>query len=199
MKPLLWVAVNAVGFIILVFMYLNTDKSKDNKNFGRRLFEYLQIAIMLYLIADTGSYMIEGTVFPGAKTLNWSFNLLYFLVVPLIGLIYFLYVDYKVFGDPEGLKKRLKIYIIPAAINTALVILTPFTKFFFYVDENNMYIRADYFLISMLISSIYVFGTYPLLAIKTRNKRALPPRGINIYLYLFQIPPFVLSVVQIMY
>jgi len=196
---MLWVAINAVGFIILIFMYLNTDRSKDNRTFGQKLFSYLQIAIMLYLIADTGSYLLEGTVFPGARVLSFSFNILYFLVVPIIGMFYFFYCDYKVFGDEAGLKKRLKIYIIPYLVNIFLTILTLFNGFFFYMDENNMYIRGEGHLLSMFLTCIYVFATYPLLAIKTRKKPSLPPRGINIYLYLFQIPPFVLAIVQLFY
>ena len=60
-KPLFWIAVNLIGFIILVFMYIRMDKRLREKTLGLRLFECLQIAIMAYLIFDMGMYMLDGT------------------------------------------------------------------------------------------------------------------------------------------
>jgi len=199
MEPLFWVAVNIIGLIILIFMYISIDKTHSKRMPEQKLFGCIHIMIMLYLLFDTGMYIIDGLLFPGARFLNYLFSMLYFFVTPLPGLIYLLYCDYKIYNDREGLKRRLRYYLIPVAINTLFVLLTPFTNLVFSIDANNFYIRGGFFWFAMIITYGYVFASYPFLAIKTRNKRALAPKGFDIYLYLFQIPPIVLGIIQLLF
>ena len=199
MKPLVWVAVNFIGFVILVFMYYTTDKTKGKRTFGQRLFGYLQITIMLYLVFDTGMYLADGTSFKTGKILNYVFTSLYYLIVPVTGLLYLIYCDYRIYNDEKGLKKRLRYYSIPAVISAIAVFLSLLYKTIFYIDENNIYHRGAFFWFLVVITFGYVFASYPLLAIKTKNKPALTPKGLDLYYYLFQIPPSVLAILQLMH
>jgi len=165
----------------------------------QKLFRYFQIVIMLYLVFDTGMYIAERIPFQSARTINYIFSMLYFLVVPLPGFIYLLYCDYKVYDDANGLRKRLRYYSIPAAVHALVVFLTPFTNLLFSIDENNIYTRGSYFWVMLLVTFGYVLACYPLLAVKTKNKRALSPKGTDLYLYLVQLPPIVLAIVQLLH
>ncbi|MCL2209147.1 MAG: GGDEF domain-containing protein [Treponema sp.] len=197
MKPLFWVALNFIGFITLVFIYINTDKARTEKTLNFTLFRLMQIIIMLYLVFDTGMYLLDGIIFNTARIFLYIFSILYYLTVPLPGLIYLLYCDNNVYND-GCIRKRLWYYLLPAAVSALLVISTPLTKFIFYINENNLYMRGNCLWITLFISFIYVAASYPLLAVKTSRKRALAPKGTGIYLYLFQIPPFVLAVIQLL-
>jgi diguanylate cyclase (GGDEF)-like protein len=198
MKPLFWVAINFIGFIILVFMYINTDKKHADKSPGRRLFGVLQLVIMLFLIFDTAAYMIEGQASQAAFFFHYAFNLFYYVTIPLPGLIYLFYCDYKVYGDTGGNKKRFSIYSVPVVLNALIVISTPFTQAVFHIDGHNMYMRGDFHWVTLLVAFGYVFASYPLLALKTRKKRALPPEGADVYFYLFPFPPLVFAIVQLL-
>jgi diguanylate cyclase (GGDEF)-like protein len=196
MKSFLWVAVDLIEFVILIFLYSNMTHA--GKNLSRRLLRYLLIVIMLYSIFDLGMYLIQGSVFRAARILNYAFCMPFFLIIPLVGAIYLLFCDCKVYNDASGIRKRAVFYLIPSAINALAVLSTPFTHLIFYIDEQNMYKRGEFFWIMLLIAFGYVVASYLLLAVKGRTKLSLAPRGSDIYLYLFQIPPIVLAVVQLM-
>jgi len=197
MKPLFWVALNFIGFVILIFIYINTDKTRLEKTLSLILFRFFQIIIMLYLVFDTGMYLLDGLSFNFARTLHYIFSILYYFVVPLPGLFYLLYCDNNVYND-GGIKKRLWYYLIPAAVNMLLVISTPFTKFIFFINENNLYIRGSCFWITLFLAFLYVIASYPVLALKNSRKKTLIPKGTNVFLYLVQIPPFILAVIQLL-
>jgi diguanylate cyclase (GGDEF)-like protein len=154
--------------------------------------------LMLYSIFDMGMYMVQGTFFPAARIINYVFSMLLFLVVPLVGSIYLLYCDCKVYEDSSGIRKRAVYYLIPSALNALAVFSTPFTHIIFYIDKDNMYIRGRFFWVMLILAFGYVLASYLLLAVKGRKKLALALRGSNVYLYLFQIPPVVLAIVQLL-
>jgi diguanylate cyclase (GGDEF)-like protein len=195
---MIWVSLNLIGLIILIFMYYQTDRVRRRNNFRLRLLGYLQIAVMLYLFSDTVLYMIEGTTFASARMLHYVLCTAYYLVGPLPGLFYTLFCDFMVTGDEKGLKRRLRFYSIPAAINSIVVLLSPLNGLVFYIDANNFYQRGDFLWISLLMSFGYILAALPVLFVKLRQKKSLIPKGYNIYLYLFPIPPFALAIAQLL-
>jgi len=196
MKSLPWVAVDLIELVILIFLYSNI--TSNGKDLSRKLLRYLLIAIMLYSIFDMGMYQIQGAVFPAARILNYAFCMLFFLAISLVGVLYLLYCDCKVYNNASGIRKRAVYYLIPSAVNALAVLSTPFTHMIFYIDEQNMYTRGGFFWVMLLMASVYVLASYLLLAVKGRTKPALAPKGADIYLYLFQIPLVVLAIVQLM-
>ncbi|MCL2176248.1 MAG: GGDEF domain-containing protein [Treponema sp.] len=197
MKSLFWAAINLIGFVILVFIYSSMEKTK--RNTGQKLLRCLNIAIMLYLIIDTGMYLVDRTTFPGAVKLNYIFSMFYYLLVPFPGVIYFLYCDFKIFNDAAGLKKRMKLYLIPAAVSVLAVLSSPLTHIVFYIDENNMYTRGSLFWIAISITFLYILASYPILLTKTMKKSSSPNGDADIYLYLAPLPPLVFGIFQLVY
>ena len=198
MKPLFWVAVNLIGFIILVFMHNNRDKTCVKKNVGQRLFGYMLVSLMLYLIFDTGMYLINGLTFNGARIINYAFSMLYYIVTPLPGLLFFLYCDYKIFNDVKGLAKRLYFYLIPSAFNAFIVIQSPFTNMIFSINENNIYARGNYFWITVIVGFVYL-AAYLFLSLKFKKVYNNTLKGIDLSLYLIPIPPAVFAIIQLLF
>ena len=198
MKAFFWVAINLIGFVILVFIYRNIDKTRDKKTFGQKLFACLQIMIMLYLIFDTALYLIDGVFFEAAKYLHYIFCMLYFMIIPFIGFSYFIYCDYRIYGDEVGLKRRLRYYIVPAALNALVVLSSPVTRMSFSIDEYNLYNRGDFFWIMLIATFGYILASYMLLAVEAGKRRGIAHKKLDGYLYVFPIPPFVLAVAQLL-
>jgi len=198
MKSFFWVTINLIGFLVLIFMYINRDKTSLKTNPGKKLFGYIQIVLMFYLIFDTGMYLIDGRTFIAARSLNYILSMLYYLVTPLPCLLFFLYCDYKILNDVSGMKKRFIYYLVPAAFNTLAVILTPFTKMLFEISENNIYSRGEFFWITIVVGFGYLLG-YMFLAIKVRKNNTIAPIEADIHLFLFPIPPAIFAIIQILY
>jgi len=197
MTSFIWIAINLIGFFILVFMYTRREKTTLKKTIEQRLIEYLKISVMVFLILDTIGQMLDGTGFQGGYILLNIFTVAYYVVSILPGFIYLLYCDNKIFAGAGNVKKRIILYSIPLAINTLISLTTPVTHALYYINEFNMYVRGEYFWIPMAISFVYVLSTYPLLAIKTKNKPALSPKGVDLYFYLFAVPPVIVAIIQI--
>ena len=197
MNSFIWIAVNIIGFFILVFMYSRRDKTvlKNSKN--QESLKYLKLSVMLYLITDTVGQILNGTSFHGAYTLHYISTVMFYVVSILPCFFYMLYCDNKVFSGTGNINRRTLIYSIPVIINTLIAVTTPFTNILFHLDEFNLYARGDYFWISMAIAFGYVISTFPLLAVRTKRKPALSFKGENLYFYLFPIPPVVMAIIQL--
>ena len=196
MMPLFWIAVNLMGLAILAFMYGNADKASAKRILAHRVFRYLQIAVMLYVIVDMGTYILEGASFPMGSSLHYVFSTLYYVSAPLVGFLYLLYCDCKVYEDETGLKRRVWYYAAPAVVSALLALLSPFTHMVYSIDGNNFYQSGDFRWIALMVAFGYVLASYPLLAVKTRKKRAIFPKGPGICFYLFPVPPLVLAFLQ---
>jgi len=198
MKSLFWVAVNLIGFVILVFMYNNRDKTCVKKNTGQKLFGYMLVVLMLYFIFDTGMYLINGLTFYGARIINYIFSILYYLITPLPGLFFFLYCDYKVFNDVKGLKKRWIYYSFPSFFNAFAVALSPFTNMIFSISEDNIYARGDYFWITVITGFVYL-AAYLFLSFKIKRDYVKTARSSDFYFYLIPIPPSIFAIIQVLF
>ena len=199
MKPLFWVAVNLIGFIILVFMYNNRDKTYVKRNTGQKLFGHMLIVLMLFLIFDTGMYLINGLTFYGARIINFVFSIFYYSILPLPGLFLLLYCDYKVFSDAIGLKKRLVFYSIPSVFNAFAAIQSLFTDMIFSISENNVYSRGSYFWITVIVGFGYL-AAYMILSLKIKKRDyAKTPKGSDGLLYLIPIPPSIFAIIQLVF
>lgn len=203
MKPLFWIAVNLIGFFVLTFMYIDTrqlrtaGRAQKRNNIGQEIFKYLQIALMLFLIFDTGMYMTDG-ISSHARTIHYIFSLLFYLFTPLPGFVFFLYCDYKIFNDEKGLLKRLPFYSLPIAANTIAAALTPFTGLLFTINEHNVYARGDFIWITIIAGFGYL-AAHPLLNIFNKKNQMQSPKETDIYLYLFPVPPLMSAVIQLLY
>jgi len=192
MISMFWIGSNTMGIIILCFMYYSIDRLKTRDFQDQKIFNFLQIAGILYIVTDTAGSLVIGARFPAAAALNYFINTLHFIVNPLPSFFWLLYCDSKVYNG-KRLGKRLKIYAIPIIVNTVFVSLTPLTGWTFNVDPGNIYHRGAYMWVTWLVSYCYLFGSYPLLTIDMKNKPRLPLAGYNIFYYLFQIPPIVMG------
>ena len=199
MVSVFWAGVNITGFIILCFIYYNTGKQGVKQFLDLKLFRYLQIAVMLHLIFDTVGYLLIEEPFFTTRELAYTVNILYYIVVPFPGFFWVLICDYKVWNNTAGLKKRLRIYMIPLAVHTIFVLFTPLHRLTFYLDAQNIYQRGALVSLTWIVTWSFVIITYCLLIIKTKNKPALPFKDMNIYYYTFQFIPVIFSVIQILF
>ncbi|MCL2444275.1 MAG: histidine kinase, partial [Treponema sp.] len=194
-----WSGINIASLIILCLMYWNTGKDGTKIFLDLKLFRYFQVAVLLHLIFDTMGYLLIKEPFAVSLKMAYAVNTLYYITVPIPPFIWFLVCDYKVYNNAEGLKKRLRIYLIPIVIHTVFVMFTPLHGLTFYIDAESIYHRGTLAAFTWIICWLFSFGTYPMLAIKTKNKPALQPKGLDVYYYLFQVAPIVFSVIQVLW
>ena len=193
------IGANIMGFIILCFMFYNTGKQGIKQLPDLNLFKFMQLSVMLFLLLDTLSYLSMTYNFLYSREINIFACTGYFVILPLTTFLWFLYCEYKVFGNTARLTKKIWIYCIPFFLISLLVFTSQLTGLIFYVGADNSYNRGDYMWLAWLVIYGYSLGSYYLVGIRTKNKPALRPvKGLNACFYLFQLPPIILGTVQIL-
>lgn len=198
MRPLFWVAINLIGFAILLFMYINKYKRREMESEEGSMFRFIMLSIMLYIFADTGLFLFETATFDGAREIIYAFTILYYLAVPLPFVLFLVYCDDKIFIDKDKANRRTVFYLLPYLIYVVAVLITPLTHQLFYINESNMYVRGEYFWVYLIVPACYAVAIYPLALIKTKGKKPQPKTGFY-HVYLFPLPAIILAVIQLLY
>ncbi len=198
MTKCLYFEIGILCILILVVLIRNVKK-RYTLMFEDRLFlSILWIAIGLFL-TDCAWILIDGVRFTGARTINNLLNLIYFILTGVIGLLWVIYTDYKIYESEERLKQRFKWYAIPFAILFIMTFLSPWTGWIFVLCENNLYHRGRYHAIQMLVAYGYLLwgAIQSLVACKRTEKRYL--KGEYRTLASFIIFPVIGGIVQSFY
>ncbi len=158
MLNILYAEVNFVGATVLLLMLANRKKSCCVKNLpvDQQIFNGVVFLNLLIFIFDTGMWLADGTSFPGLKAVNYIVTTLYYLFNPLICFLWLLYTDFKIHESRSGLLKRTRFYAIPVAVSTIMTLASPFTGWFFVINEENRYMRGPLFMVMAIISISYL-------------------------------------------
>lgn len=84
------------------------------------------------------TFMLCGYI-PVPVWVTWSVTTVYFILTPLMGLVYYLYVISIIYEEKPQLYRMLLLGGIPGAIYTLLVLSNCFTKCLFDITVNQGY------------------------------------------------------------
>lgn len=108
------------------------------------------IALCLFL-SDGIWALIDGVKEESAYFFNQFINIVYFILTGLIGALWLVYTDYRIYRDEGRLKKNAALYSIPFAVLTFLTLASPWTGWIFQVRPENNYLRGTVYFMQMVI------------------------------------------------
>lgn len=184
--------INVYSIAILIIISFHSFKNNEKGSWRYKLyFMMLQVTILM-LIVDIFSRFdgMSNTVYP---IFNYIGNLLIFILNPILPSLWLLYVHYQIF--PEDKKTKL-IYLLLAIniINFAMVVLTQFFGWYYYIDSQNIYHRGPLFYISFSFTVVLIISAFAIIVIN----RKIIAKKYYYSLVFFAIPPFIGVVLQIM-
>lgn len=133
---------------ILSFKLLGLSKTTENR---RLLLVYFGVAG--FAVLDWLDFLLEGSGF--SISLHYAVNLMYFTTAIMIPFFWFRYVLAKL-RIHHKLGKKV-IFLLPAILAIAIIVLSPVTKWFFYIDEFDEYHRSVLYYIQPAVSLFYLF------------------------------------------
>ena len=154
-----FIELNCYALIILFFVFRNVRR-QDRQYFpDQRLFLSIICAVAAMLLLDTLMWMIDGR--PGRifRILSSGAMVAYNALNPVICLLWYLYVDFYIFGSRKRMRSYMHFLLIPVAFNLVLSVVSVFGNIYFVLDEYNTYHRGKYIIILMIICLIYVIAT----------------------------------------
>lgn len=146
------VIVNAAGVLILVLSLLSRIEITRVKHFDDYLFQTMIGITIGALVAETLTFLLDGK--PGGLVhfLQYLLNAYLFLASCGNGMLWVLYVDYRLYHSLKRIRRRLPMVAVPFLLVAVLVICDLFgTGIIFSITEQNVYLRGKMVMLSYLI------------------------------------------------
>ena len=172
------------------FVFLTDSLGKDRKV----ALMILEIGGMILAIFEMFSYMYRGDMSELGYWMVRVGNFMTFAMMPILmgGLTYYIH---DILRNDVGLKKtpgRLKLVYVLAGIGEILIVGNIFGKYYYVIDEQNLYHRSWAFVVCYVIPLVVLVILMTVICqyYKKINK------DIRISLLLFTISPFAGSIIQ---
>lgn len=121
----------------LLFGSTSLDKSR------RMPFSISIILTVIVILSEIVTvFSSKGNI--SLRSINISFNVLGFALTPMIPIAII-----AIFG--KDIFRKYKLLLLPTLINVLATVLSPLFGFIFYVDDQNNYVRGDYFFIFIVV------------------------------------------------
>jgi diguanylate cyclase (GGDEF)-like protein len=167
---------------------------KETYRYSSRMLRTVIILISVQLVIEIFSWTFDTINQPYAKVLNYGFNLLFFLMGPIIVGVFASYIDYLLFKSKERLKRRL-YYMHLFILFFILAVINLFTPIIFSISETNVYQREfwmNFAFIAVFIKLFYV------LFITWYNRHRLE-KSIFISIFVFAFIPLIGGLLQMFF
>lgn len=178
--------------ILLSMLKVQARHGRKNRLMDERLFMLMVNVLLLQAIVEAVVFLVDGKLFLGARMLNSVGNCMYFILNTILPFAWVLYADYKIYGSVRRTKRVGNVFIIPVIFTVIMTVTTQYTKFVYYITEDNVYVRSENFALFYML--IFLYLLYGLLVIflkrKTTGKHMLLPMS------LFMLPIFAGIVIQ---
>lgn len=133
--------------------------------------------------------------------ITWTVTTIYFILTPLMGMVYYLYVVSILYEESPKLRQMVLSGVIPAILYIAVILTNPVTKCMFDINREQGYSRG-----SLIFLTYLVFYTYCVACIilPVRNRRrmerqifhilaAFPVLAVLVILFQQKYPHIILS------
>jgi len=197
MNNALYVTINGIGIMLILLMLFNFgSRSVMSKGIDDKLFKILLYSNMLLLITDTLMWFLNNKPSHTAGTLFRIDTVLYYTLQSVICFIWFIYCEYKLWGDTRKIMRQLPWLTIPVTATAVLAIISLFTPVFFRINAQNNYQRGNYFYLCFVLSTLYIFVIYLIMLRVLVKEPKTPKRETINFLYLYPILPVICAVIQ---
>lgn len=179
------VDINFAAAFILFLVAVIAFYRLDRKDTLSKAYLYTALIIIIQLIAEALTVILDLDSRPNIVALRIILSTSLFLGGPFLSLYWFLLLRKMLTPSAKNIKAYKYFIILPQLFNVAIVLLTPFTKWVFYIDDNAVYQRGDFFLLSTFFTYYYLVLTVIMIL---RNKKSIVKEDFILLLIATCIP-----------
>lgn len=147
---------NGLGICLLLVLLFSKRHPARPRTLDGRLFYGMCWLNLALCVVETLSFMLDGTLFWGARALAILANCLLFFLNAVFSFAWVCYVDYKLCGSTARLRRMIPRLAAPAAILCLLAFANLFFPVFFEISPENIYTRQPLVLINYLVTYFYL-------------------------------------------
>ena len=198
MQNALYIEISLVGIAILSVILFN-QRGKIGSSLLKRQFNRMVYATIAVLVIDAACWLIDGTVFPYARELNYFFETWYYIFNILMPFLWAVYSETALEGDAKKARAHIRILAVPMVAFMALLFFNLKYGMIFRIDAQNVYHRGDWFWLSVIFSFAYL-GYASFRAMRKAIQYRWSCDGRQYYsMAVFIIPPAIGGILQTMY
>lgn len=192
MSHLLNAYIDIYAAILILILFTIIVTRKDIYSFHERLLLTLITSSFVVLLLEAISFFIDGQL--EYYGLHIVINTFLFLISSILGTVWALYADYKIYHSKKRLARH-HYYVYPMIITTILLIINFFEPVLFYYDSQGFYHRGSL----MIIVVVVLFALCFYLVINTfKNRKDFISRKFYGLLALLLFPA-IGGAIQMMY
>ena len=185
---LYYIEVNVICMIVLGILLASVRNVNKEKRVS--LYKYMLIATIVLCFCDMAASLLAGMSFYSVRFLLYLFNVGYFVCCFVLAFIWCIYSMQVLNGEIN--KKSMIVVLCITSLASILFIIAPFTKWAFYIDGSNHYVRGPLIYVHWIVSfgciifpsilAPFSYGDY-------KEKRAITA---------FAVLPFISAVLQVL-
>jgi diguanylate cyclase (GGDEF)-like protein len=146
---------NVIAFIVSIIFLKHISSRLDIKEKQNKAFITIFTFNTLQLFIETLTCILNKQPYTWLIPICTLLHVILFLLGPLITYQWFKFASLWIKKENGNDHKKLAL-LIPLAVNTILVLLTPLYNLAFYIDQHNVYHRGPLFFIPVIISYFYL-------------------------------------------
>ncbi|MFW5728200.1 MAG: diguanylate cyclase domain-containing protein [Spirochaetota bacterium] len=185
--------VNIFAALLLVIILAAMYSRRDSFHFSARLFQAMILVNVLMLVLEILSWHFDRRPGVVSRQLNYAVNWVFLWLSPLIVPLWASYIDFRIHGSRERLRRRL-YYMHPMIVSTALLVGTLFEPLVFEIGPDNVYSRGPFMWVNLAVT--YAMLLY-IVHMAARRRHEVQSRLISVIL-LFTAIPAVGALVQML-
>lgn len=195
------IAPETISLVILGIIWVYSRKGSHIPSLKNRMFQGCLTVTFAAMTSNILSTFMLYDYIPVPVWLTWSVTMIYFILTPLMGLVYYLYVVSIIYEERPQLKQMILAGGIPAVCYTLLVLSNTFTGCMFVISESRGYMRGCCISLTYLVFYAYCLAC---IVVTVRNRRridrhiyhilaAFPVLAVLVILFQQMYPDIILS------
>jgi diguanylate cyclase (GGDEF)-like protein len=179
------VDINFAAAFLLFLVSVVAFYRLDIKDKLSRAYLITALIIILQLMFEALTVILDRNADPLIIQLRVFMSMALFLGGPILSLYWMQLLRKMLIPRAKTIKGYKYFIIVPQIFNVTIVLLTPFTDWVFYIDENAIYQRGDFFLVSTIFTYYYMMIAVGMIF---NNRKGIAKEDLILLLIATSIP-----------
>ena len=191
-----YAVIDTFSIVFLLILYASTREHGKGLT-ENRCFRFTVLMTVLILLCDMVAWMLNGKPGGAHRWMLWVANILCYVLSGCIAASWFFYVGLKL--DRNRVISRLgkALLCLPCVFLAVTSVLSPWTHWLFWLDEQNVYQRGGLFAFQIIIPFGYLIAAAFRAALHATRVRLRQQRRECLTLASFIIFPLIGGILQI--
>lgn len=186
------IAPESISLVILTIIWIYSRKGSHLPTLRNRIFQGCLLVTFSAMLTNIMSTLMIYQYQIVPLWMNWTVTSVYFILTPLMGMVYFFYVVSIVYVDSPKQGWVLKVGSVPGIIYILMVLMNPFNNVLFDISLERGYVRGP-----LIWTTYAIFYAYCIASIVvTADKHKYIDRKTIRILSVFPVIALLVIIVQ---